>query len=284
MQLLGYTDMKGQFSIDVKGNASVADATATGMRGVTLCEVSARLDGYRANSVDLSQRGSLDNPDVGTILLHRIGNDEGSTVSMTSLRAPKSARREFDKGMASMRKGRQDDAARHFAKAAAIYPQYADAWSRLGHIQIEKKDPAAARVSFAKAIEVDPKLVPPYVELTALCVTEGKWRDAVKYSERAIRLDSFGVPAVYFFNALANYNLRNWAATEKSARRLQQLDTQHRFITIDRILGVVLAGRRDYAGAAEQMRDYLKFAGDAKDAAEVRAQLAELEKRAGVVE
>ena len=176
MQLLGYTDMKGLFSIDVKGNASAEDATQTSSRGQTLCEVSARLDGYRANSIDLSQRGALDNPNVGTILLHRIGNDEGSTVSMTSLRATKSARREFDKGMASLRKERQGDAARHFEKAVAIYPRYADAWSRLGHIQIEKKDAAAARVSFAKAIEIDPKLVPPYVELAALNVSEGRWR------------------------------------------------------------------------------------------------------------
>jgi hypothetical protein len=149
-------------------------------------------------------------------------------------------------------------------------------------LQAEKHDTAAARVSFARAIAIDPRLVPPYVELAALNVNEAKWHEAAENSQRAIRLDSFGVPAVYYFDALANYNLQNWDATEKSARRLQKLDTQHRYIKIDRILGAVLAGRKDYAGAAEQMRDYLKFAGDAKDAGEVRAQLTELEKRAAI--
>ena len=279
MQLLGYTDLKGHFSIDLKGGGLVEDATSSNARGSTVCEIAARLEGYRSNTLDLSQRGSVGSPDVGTILLHRNGDQEGSTVSLTSLQAPKNAKREFDKGQEALRKDRLDAAAQHFVKATQIYPRYADAWSRLGHVELLEKDTTAGRTSFAKAIEVDPKLVPPYVELAALNVSEGKWQAALEYAERAIRLDSFGAPAVYFFDALANYNLHNWDATEKSARRLEQLDTQHRFIKIDRILAAVLANRQDYAGAAEQMRDYLKFAGGAKDAAEVRAQLAELERR-----
>jgi hypothetical protein len=284
MQVLGYTDMKLHFGIDIRSGSSVEDATSGNSRGSAVCEVAARLEGYRSSTVDLSQHGSLDTPDIGTILLHRISDQEGSTVSMTSLQAPKKAHGEFDKGMAADRKRRLDDAARHFEKAVAIYPKYADAWYRLGHVQVEKNDSAAARASFAKAIAIDPKLVPPYVELAALNVNEGKWREAVENSQRAIRLDSSGVPVVYYFNALANFNLQNWDAAEKSARQLQKLDTQRRYIKIDRILGAVLAGRKDYAGAAQQMRDYLKFAGDAKDVAEVRAQLTELEKLAGRVE
>ena len=282
MQLLGYTDLKGRFSLDVKGAGSVEDATSVNSRGSAVCDVGARLEGYRSSTVDLSQRSALDNPEVGTILLHRISGQEGSTVSLTSLQAPGKAHREFDKGAEALRKDRLDDAARHFEKAVAIYPSYADAWNRLGHVQVEKNDPAAARASFARAIAIDPKLVPPHVELAALNVNEGRWHEALENSQRAIRLDSSGVPVIYFFDALANYNLRNWDAAEKSARRLQKLDTQHRYIKIDRILGSLLANREDYAGAAEQMREYLKFAGDAKDAAEVRAQLAELEKRAAI--
>ncbi len=43
-------------------------------------------------------------------------------------------------------------------------------------------------------------------------------------------------------------------------------------------LASVLADRKDYPGAAQQMRNYLKFAGSAKDADEVRGQLQQLEK------
>ena len=279
MQKLGYTDLKGHFNIDLKSGSGVEDATSPSSRGSSVCEVAAQLDGYRSDTVDLTQRSSPDRADIGTILMHRIGEQEGRTVSLTSLQAPKNARSAFDKGMALFRKGRFDEAARQFEKAVELYPTYADAWYRLGHVQVQKNQGEAARASFGKAIQADPKLVPPYVELAALNVSEGKWQEAVESSQRAIRLDPSGVPAVYFFHALGNYNLKNWEESEKSARQVQRLDTQHRFVQIHRMLGALLTAKRDYAGAAEQMRAYLKYAGDAKDAGEVRTQLAELEKR-----
>ena len=64
---------------------------------------------------------------------------------------------------------------------------------------------------------------------------------------------------------MANYNLRNLEAAEKSAREAQKLDTQHRIPKIDHLLGVILAQRRDYTGAAVQMKSYLKFAPGATD-------------------
>jgi tetratricopeptide (TPR) repeat protein len=280
MQVLGYTDLKGHFSIvDVKAGNAVDDATSGASRGSPVCEVAARLDGYRSSTVDLTQRNALDNPDLGTILLHRISDQEGTTVSMTSLQAPKAAKRAFDKGMALSRKSRLDDAATQFEKAVALYPKYADAWYRLGHVQVQRNDAEAGRASFVKAIAADRKLVPPYVELSGMDVTQGRWQEAAENSREAIKLDPSGVPAVYFFDALANYNLHNWDATEKSARQLQKLDTQHHFIKINRILGAILAARNDYGEAAEQLRGYLRFAGDANDAAEARSQLAEIEKR-----
>jgi tetratricopeptide (TPR) repeat protein len=280
MQLLGYTDMQGHFAIDsTRSGGVLEDASSGASRNQSLCEIAARLEGYRSSSIDLTGRGSAENPEVGTILLHRVGEQEGSTVSLTSLQAPKSARRAFDKGMASFREDRLDDAAKQFDKAVTLYPKYADAWYRLGHVQIQQDNPTAGRASFNKAIAADPKLVPPYVELAGLCASAGQWREAADASQRAIRLDPFSAPAVYFFNSLANYNLQNWDASERSARKLQELDPQHHYLKINRILGALLAAKSDYAGAADQLRDYLKFAGDVKDAAEVRAQLAQLDTR-----
>src|SRR5439155_11699826 len=121
-------------------------------------------------------------------------------------------------GMQDFRKNRMDDAGKQFEKAVALYPKYADAWYRLGHIQAEKKELEAARTSFGKAIAADSRLVPPLVELAGLNVSQGRWQEAVESSQRAIKLDSFGAPAVYFFNALANYTLKNPDAAERSGR------------------------------------------------------------------
>ena len=60
--------------------------------------------------------------------------------------------------------------------------------------------------------------------------------------------------------------------------KAEKLDTEHRYPQVSHLLGVILAQRQDYTGAADQMRNYLKFAPGAQDAATVRGQLDQLEK------
>ena len=313
---MGYTDAKGSFSFDMNhADTAFQDASNPGtlgsasdptntraslddpfssMRGMTGsstggmgggnstvlmgCELRAQLAGYRSSAVQLAQRRSMDDPDVGIIFLHRMGNDEGSMVSMTALQAPKDAKKAFEKGMDALKKKKSEDAQKNFQKAVDTYPKYADAWYQLGELQLTAKNTEAARNSFGQAIAADPKLVTPYVQLAILDGKEGKWKETADNTNKAIRLDPVDFPIAFYFDAIANYNLRNYAAAEKSARQLQRLDTQHHFPMAERVLASVLAERKDYPGAAQQMRDYLKFAGTAKDADEVRGQLQQIEK------
>jgi tetratricopeptide (TPR) repeat protein len=312
---MGYTDPKGVFSFDMNhADASFQDASNPGTFGTASdptstraslddpmssmrtggssmggfgggsssvlmgCELRAELAGYRSSAVQLAQRRSMDDPDVGTLFLHRIGKDEGSMVSMTSLSAPKDAKKSYEKGLDALKKKKTEDAQKDFEKAVAVYPKYADAWYHLGMLQVDAKDVGAARNSFGQAIGADPKLVTPYVELAILDARDGKWKETADSTGKAIRLDPVDFPVAFYYDAVANYNLQNFDAAEKSARQLQRLDTQHRYPLADRILASVLAEKKDYPGAAEQMRAYLKVAGTAKDADEVRGQLQQLEK------
>jgi regulator of sirC expression with transglutaminase-like and TPR domain len=49
---------------------------------------------------------------------------------------------------------------------------------------------------------------------------------------------------------------------------------------MNRLLGAILAQKQDYAGAAQNMRDYLHYAPEATDTEDVKKQLADVEKRA----
>ena len=308
---MGYTSTKGDFSFDLNhadasfqdastpGTMSLGDPTSTraslddpfgSMRGSSSnsgfgsnsnslmgCELRAELTGYRSSIVQLANRRMMDDPDVGTIILHRMSKEEGSTVSMTSMMAPKDAKKAFEKGLEAIKKKKTEDAQKEFQKAVAAYPKYADAWFNLGALQMEGKNVEGARNSFTQAIAADPKLAPPYVDLAILDAREGKWKEVSDSTSKAIRLDPLE-PRAFYFDAVANYNLQKFEAAEKSARQLQKIDTQHRYPFADRILASVLAEKKDYPGAAEQMRNYLKFSGTAKDADEVRGQLQQLEK------
>lgn len=308
-----YTDSKGHFSFQLGQQmgmmpdasvSSAADSTFGGMPGMMGsqgrttggfgdprggvteqqlmgCELRAALPGYRSDVVNLAGRRVFDNPDVGVIVLHRLGNVEGTTISATSLNAPKDARKAFEKGREALRKKKVADARKELEKAVGIYPKYASAWFELGLAQEAQNQTGEARNSYAKALEADAKFISPYLAMALISAKEKKWQDVVDTTGRAIKLNPFDFPQAYFYNSVANYNLGNAEAAEKSAREAQKLDTAHRYPKVEHLLGIILADRREYGAAAEQMRNYLKFAPGAQDAATVRTQLSEIEKLAG---
>ncbi|HUI77005.1 MAG TPA: tetratricopeptide repeat protein [Bryobacteraceae bacterium] len=305
----GYTNGEGYFSITLGStfNGVFQDATTSGHTddfgpgsspgqpldapaGSTLgaptgispwmnCELRAQLAGYQSQSVNLMNRQAMDDPNIGTILLHRHGPSEGTMVSATELAAPKGARQAYEKGLDLLKKKKLDEARASFAKAVEQYPRYAAAWTQLGGVAEEKGDQDAARHAFEQAIQADAKYVVPYVQLSLLHLRARQWKETADTSEKAIRLDPFSYPQAYFFNAVAHFNLQELKSAEDSARRAQQLDTRHQIPEVSRLLAVILANRQDYRGAVSEMRDYLKLAPQAGHTAEARAQLERFEEQ-----
>jgi tetratricopeptide (TPR) repeat protein len=214
-------------------------------------------------------------------MLHRMDPVNGRVISATSLAAPKEARTAFEKGHEALKKNKLDDARKDFEKAAQIYPGYAAAWYELGKLATNGARFDEGLRSFQTAIRADPKYVEPYLSVSAIQAVEKQWPQLAETSATLLRLDPYDFPQAYYLNALANYNLRNIDAAEKSAREAERLDTQGRFPRIRQLLGALLANRRAFPEAAEQMREYLKFAPQAPDAGAVRAQLSQLETLSG---
>lgn len=295
----GYTDSKGRFSFQLGPNNSgvLMDASVssnpmggfgpnTGMpgsgRGISErdlagCEIRAALPGYRSDVVSLAGRRVLDRPEIGTIILHRLGNVEGTTISMTSLQAPKDAKKAFEKGVNSLKRKKYADAQANLEKAVALYPEYAAAWTELGFAYQNQKKNEESKTAYGKAIEADPKFLKPYLQLAAIAAQEQKWPEVADVTTRLLRLDPFSFPQGYFLNAVANFNLQKYDAAEKSAREGIKLDPNHRIPRIYHLLGMILYNQEDYSGAAREMRAYLEFAPQAPDAGTVRAQIAEVE-------
>jgi uncharacterized protein HemY len=88
-------------------------------------------------------------------------------------------------------------------------------------------------------------------------------------------------PDIYFYSAVANYNLQNIELAEDHARQAATRDTEHRFPKINHLLGVILVQNQEYKDAAENLRTYLKFTPNAPDAAAVNQTLAEIDKVLG---
>jgi tetratricopeptide (TPR) repeat protein len=298
----GYTNSQGDFSVTVGSSYlsnSLQDASSPGLHDPSSgtsspntpggnqqgsntqrwmnCEIRAQLAGYQSQTVSLLNRRAMDDPNVGTIFLHRLGPSAGTTVSATTLAAPKRARKAYEKALALIKQEKLDAAQVSLAKAVEEYPRYAVAWSQLGKLASAKGDRDKARHAFQQSINADPKYVVPYVEMSLLELRAHRWKEGADSSEKAAKLDPFDYPQAFFFNAVAHYNLHEPAAAEESARRAQRLDTLHQFPQVSRLMGWILAERHDYSGAAAEVRDYLKLAPDARDAADARSQLERLE-------
>jgi tetratricopeptide (TPR) repeat protein len=251
-----------------------------GMMGGSIgaCELRASLAGYTSDTVNLFMHRAMDNPDVGRIILHRNTAVEGVAVSATSLNAPKDARKAYEHGLALLHKGKQADAGKDFEKAVGIYPTYADAWVELGRLRVADQQAEPAREAFKKAMSADSKLVGPYLELGLMSAREQNWQDSAQFLDKALQLDPVDFPQAWYVDAVANFNLKKLEPAEKSARQAVKMDPQHRNPRADYLLGLVLMEKRDYAGAAAELKNYLAMAPAADNHEEVRKQLEQLEK------
>lgn len=296
------TDRKGHFSFQMGQNVNLfADASTSdgafgrpgsnggmmgggssmgGMRERDLmgCELRASLAGYRSDVVNLSNRKFMDNPDVGTIILHRLGNVEGLTISATSIAAPKEAKKSYEKGHEALGKNKLEDAQKHLEKAVELYPKFAAAWFDLGTVNDRQKNPEGARKAYSQAIAADAKYISPYEGMAQLAARDSNWQEVADITDRMIRLNPVDFPRAYYLNAVAKLNLKKFDDAEKSAKDLIGMDTRRQFVSAEHVLGLILANKQDYPSAATHLRKYIEIAPPGSEVDYAKKQLAELEK------
>jgi tetratricopeptide (TPR) repeat protein len=254
---------------------------AAGSRSMVGCDLIASAAGFRSERLDLSGHRSGDSPDLGTIVLHRIAGVEGTSVSATALSAPKNARKAWEKGVELLHKSKNAEAEKELEKAVGIYPKYANAWLDLGRARMRLQAEGTAREAFLKAIEADGKLVDPYIKLGELAAGQKNWPDAAQYLDHALDLDHVDYPRLWFEDAIADYNVQKFDRAEKNARAALKLSPPQFDARANQLLGLILIGKQDYAGASEALHAYLRLSADAKDAGEVKAQLDQIDSRLG---
>jgi tetratricopeptide (TPR) repeat protein len=256
--------------------SSVRDSSAAATYGS--CEVRARLAGYRSQSVRLGALIVNGNVyDAGRILLRRMGESEGSSVSAASLAAPKNASKALSKGLSLAGKGNMEQAVAEFEKALKLYPKYPDALVALGRAQTAGGRYDEARANLELAVQGDPLFATPLVALAALSARLSNWKETADFSARAVRMDPFDFPEVYYYAALAAYNLHDLAAAGKNAAEAVRLDSGQRSIQAVRLLSAILAEQKDYRAAAKQLRNVLPYLPAGAEQARVQADLARLE-------
>jgi tetratricopeptide (TPR) repeat protein len=291
----GYTDAKGQFQFELgrklEQDSSENDSlSGSGQQMKTYgptnqpryegCDLRASLAGYQSTSVPIRMDENFGQLKVGTIVLTRMQNVQGATISMTSLKAPKEARQAYDRGRKAQSDKKFPEAEKELNKAVQLYPEYAAAWYLLGEIHRAQRQQDQAIKEYTQSTTCDPQYVSPYFGLAVIAIDQKRWQDAQRITDQINHLNSFAYPLAYFYNSAASFNLGQIDVAEQSARKFESIDAGHHTPEIFRLLAMILEAKRDYAGAAQELRSYLAIVPALPHAAEAKTDLQRLESMA----
>lgn len=297
MQLGSRTDSFPEASADSISPPGVSSKdTSMGIprRELTTCELRTSASGFYPRTVSLlglnTSGGSVD---VGTIVMQRGTKVEGATVSAIPYKAPKDARKAYEKGLQAESSGKLADAQKQFEKSVEVYPNSPHAWFHLGAVLQKQNQTDAARKAYTQAMTMDTRFLPPYLSLASMAYETGNWSEVATLTGHILDLDPLNRPDVtsyildldrsnyvdaYFFNAMANYKLNKIDAAQKSAVKAEHVDMGPRFPQVHLLLAEIYARKNNYASAISEIQLYLDMVPNAKDADQAREQLARLQK------
>ena len=231
---------------------------------------------------------------MGVIVVQRSTKIEGTTVSAIPYKAPKAAREAYEKGLKAERNGKLADARKYFETAVETYPSFASAWFQLGTVLQKENQTDAARTAYTQATTTNSTFLPPYLSLASMAYEAENWTEVLKFTSHILDLDPSNHAAdvtgytldldpsnyaeAYFYNAVANYKLNKIEAAEKSGLRAEHVDLRTRYPELHLLLAEIFARKNNYALAITEIQTYLALAPHAKDADQVREQLAKLER------
>ncbi|HTM14124.1 MAG TPA: tetratricopeptide repeat protein [Bryobacteraceae bacterium] len=300
------TDKKGRFNFEVGHSLELPDASVgsdmTGrgspfgnMPGASSnmsnrmgntdrrlwgCELRAALPGFRSDVIQLDTIHYMDNPNIGTIILHRLAKVDGLTISVVSALAPKDARKAYEKGREAEAKKKLDDAQKNFEKAVSVYPQYSAAWFELGRINEQSNRIDEARKAYQQAIAAEPKFVLPREQLSWLALREAKWQELVDLTDQWLQLDPSNSPDAYYLSSIGNLQMQHSSVAEKNAQEAVRMDPGKKNMRARYVLGLALAQNHDFTASADAIRSYLDATPDAKDRAVIQKQLEQIQEAA----
>jgi serine/threonine-protein kinase len=151
------------------------------------------------------------------------------------------------------------------AKAAAkraleLEPGLAEGHTTLGFVQMHY-DLAwdEAERSLQRGLQLNPSYAPAHSYYARWLTARGRFAEAATEQRRAMELDPLS-PALGTALGITLYHGRRWVEAEREMRRV--LADQPKFIQAQAMLGVVLLGRKEYAGAIGELEKCLRMIGE----------------------
>ena len=187
--------------------------------------LSVKADGFQnyEQTLDFTDPGdTFRNVIVALSLLHKPVANLSALPALTDQAAPKSARKEFQKGNRAWRENRPADARKHLERAIEQYPCYARAQSALAGVDLAEHKQESAEGGYKRAIQCDGSYSDAFYQLARLYMTEKRPADSEAILRQALRL-SPSAWLLHYQLATAQFALGKYQEAAKSLLTAQSL-------------------------------------------------------------
>jgi len=206
-----------------------------------------------------------------------------TSTSVTTLKVPSNARREFEKACAAYHKKKFNDAEQHVRSAIEKFKDYSAAWVMLGVVLDEQDKAQEARDACVRATKTDTKYLAAYLCTAEFSARDQEWEQLLNVASVALGLNSEGNGYAHYYRALANFHLSNLAEARGSALQAAEKDANYNFLPLYFLLAEIYEAEGNKVSAATQLRQVLKHHPNQQQEEAARQYLAQLEKESASV-
>jgi Ca-activated chloride channel homolog len=258
------------------GASAFGNNLTAGVKLMTNCVLRATLAGYVSNTIDLHDPRIRETPNLPPFVLRRSDADVDVRTDIGQ-HLSKPARQAWDNAVKALQTLDWPRVEHHARTAVQVQPRFAQGWRLLGAACMNQGKTAEARGALESSIANEPKLLSSHLMLARLNANAKDWEGVVKAANRLMALDTRRrYREAQFLLAAAQYHLKDFDAAEKNAREM--LADAREMPRVEYILGLVLAARKDYAGASEHLKRYIELEPKASEVELVKTWIANLGK------
>ena len=225
--------------------------------------------------IDLGQGASEYMVRITLTPLNKVKEIAASAPALTDAQAPKTARKEYEKGSRALAARRLDEARAHLEKALSEFPCYARAQADLAVVLTERHELQGAEAALRKAVQCDPGFPDAYTQLGQLLNAEKKFTESADLLQDGLRR-SPGAWQIYYQQAIAHYGLKQYSQAEEEYLKVQSLNPNPPAEFHVKLADVYLK-ENAYDKAYAQMQAYLQAEPEGRFVARIKAIMRQME-------
>lgn len=184
-------------------------------------------------------------------------SENAYVVSLRELKIPSKAQNEYERGLDLMAKKDFVGSLTHFNKAAAVYPDYYEAFYHIGVAEIRLNHQDKAIDALQKAIDLSGgRYASPQFAYGLVLCNQGKPTEAERVIRRGLEVDENSAEG-HLFLGIVLLDQNRLGEAEKSLREALLRKPQYPDVYL--VLADVHAKRGDYRAQVEDLNTYLKL-------------------------